>query len=270
MRIDGDVRHRWREPQGLSMRPYLAEVAAAFAFLTRLPVGRWAGPRVDDALVSSTWAYPLVGGVVGALGGLAYWLLDALALPPTLCAVVTIGAIVMATGALHEDGLADTADGFGGGSTRARKLEIMHDHQIGTYGAVALVLALALRTVALASLREPALVLVSLIAAGAVSRAGMAGLMCLLPPARPDGLAARICRQDRGPALVAAAFGALISLLALPLSAALLVIAVGGIACLAVAALARRQIDGVTGDVLGAAQQTSECAVLTVLCAALR
>jgi adenosylcobinamide-GDP ribazoletransferase len=201
------------------MRAYLAELAAAFAFLTRLPVGRFAGPRFDDALVTSTWAYPVVGGCVGALGGLAYWLLDALALPPTLCAVVTIGAMVMATGALHEDGLADTADGFGGGATRERKLEIMHDHQIGTYGAVALFVALALRIAATASLREPALVLVSLIAAGAVSRAGMAGLMSLLPPARRDGLAARIGRQDRAPALVAAAFGALVSLLTVPLSA---------------------------------------------------
>jgi adenosylcobinamide-GDP ribazoletransferase len=146
----------------------------------------------------------------------------------------------------------------------------MHDHQIGTYGAVALVLALALRIAAIASLGEPGLVLVSLMAAGAVSRAGMAGLMSLLPPARRDGLAARIGRQDRTPALVAAAFGALVSVLALPLSAALLAIAIGGTACLAVAALARRQIGGVTGDVLGAAQQASECAVLTVLCAAVR
>lgn len=252
------------------MRRHLAELAAAFALLTRLPVRLGAGPNLDDALVSSTWAYPVVGGVVGALGGLAYWLLYALGLPPALCAIFTIAAVVVATGAFHEDGLADTADGFGGGDTREKKLEIMHDHRVGTYGAVALVVTVALRAAAIASLREPALVLASLIAVGAVSRAGLAGLMYLLPPARPDGLAAWICRQDRGPALVAAAFGALLSLLALPFSAALLVIAVGGIACLAVAALARRQIGGVTGDVLGAAQQTCECAVLAVLTAATR
>ncbi len=104
------------------MHRYIAELAVAFAFLTRLPVGRWVNRSSDTAITSSTWAYPVVGAVVGGLGGLAYWLLDALTLPASVCAIATIAAMVMLTGAFHEDGLADTADGFGAATTRQKKL----------------------------------------------------------------------------------------------------------------------------------------------------
>src|SRR4051794_11796155 len=126
------------------MHRCLADLATAFAFLTRLPVGRWAMRGSDEALRSSTWAYPVVGAVVGGLGGLAYWLLDALTLPASVCAIATIAAMAMLTGAFHEDGLADTADGFGAATTRQKKLEIMRDHCVGTYGVIALSVALGL------------------------------------------------------------------------------------------------------------------------------
>jgi adenosylcobinamide-GDP ribazoletransferase len=252
------------------MHRYLAELAVAFALLTRLPVGRWFNRSPDNAITSSTWAYPVVGAVVGGLGGLAYWLLDALTLPASVCAIATIAAMVMLTGAFHEDGLADTADGFGAATTRQKKLQIMRDHCVGTYGVIALSVALGLRVAAIASLREPIAVLNCLVIAGAVSRAGMVGLMWLLPPARLDGLSARVGFPDTASLLSAVGIGALLSLFVLPLSVALVVVGVGGISCLGVAALSRRQIRGVTGDVCGAAQQICECSVLVVLTVGLR
>jgi len=252
------------------MHRYLAELAAAFALLTRLPVGRWDGRGSADALTSSTWPYPLVGGVVGGVGGLAYWLLDALTLPPAVCAITTIATMIIATGAFHEDGLADAADGFGGATTREKKLEIMRDHCVGTYGIISLSVVLALRGAAIASLREPAVVLSCLITAGAVSRASIVVLMWLLPPVRLDGLAARIPRPRTGALLTAVAISALLCLLILPLFVTLGVLAVAGISLLGVAALARRQIGGVTGDVLGAAQQVSECTILVALTVGVR
>src|SRR5271168_821970 len=99
--------------------------------LTRLPVGRSGG----SDLARTVWAFPVVGLVVGLLGGLVYWALARLGVPAFLAASWAFVAILLVTGAFHEDGLADTVDGFGGGRTRERKLEIMRDSRIGAYGA---------------------------------------------------------------------------------------------------------------------------------------
>lgn len=251
------------------MRRHLTGLAAAFALLTRLPIGRWSVANSDYTLTSSTWAYPVVGATVGGLGGLTYWLLHALTFPPTVCAIITIAVIVVTTGALHEDGLADIADGFGGGVTRERKLEIMRDHCVGTYGVVAVFLALAVRAGAITTLREPALVLSSLIAAGAISRTVVVALMWLMPLARSDGLAAGVRRPGKGSLIAAVTLGVLAASMALSATASLVVAAVGALACVGVATLAHRQIGGVTGDVLGAGQQAAECAILAALSAVL-
>src|SRR5208282_733244 len=109
----------------------------------------------------------------------------------------------------HEDGLADTADGFGGGKTREQKLDIMRDSRIGTYGVCALALSILLRASALASLADPALVAWALIAAHAAARAAMPLLMFSVPPARSDGLSFDVGRPDGARAAVAAAVGIL-------------------------------------------------------------
>ena len=129
---------------------------------------------------------------MAAIGALALGLADRLGLPPLVCAGLAVGALVIVTGALHEDGLADVADGFGGGATRERKLEIMRDSRIGAYGAAALALSLILRVAALSALLDHGLgaAAAGLILAGAASRAAALAPLALLPAARADGLGA--------------------------------------------------------------------------------
>jgi adenosylcobinamide-GDP ribazoletransferase len=122
----------------------LADLLAAFALLTRLPVPiRGAAP-----FGHGVWAFPIVGAVVGTLSAGVYALCYRAGMPPLLSSVWAVTASVLLTGGLQEDGLADTADGFGGGATRARKLEIMRDSRIGSYGALGLMLSLIVRIAA--------------------------------------------------------------------------------------------------------------------------
>ncbi|WP_338320010.1 adenosylcobinamide-GDP ribazoletransferase, partial [Bradyrhizobium ottawaense] len=118
-------------------------------------------------------------------------------------------------GALHEDGLADTADGLGGGRTRERKLEIMRDSRIGTYGVCALILSFGLRWSALAAIADPLLVAFALCAAHAAARAGVPAFMSLVPPARPDGLSASAGSPPGRSVAIAFALGTLALALAL-------------------------------------------------------
>ena len=226
--------------------------------LTRLPVA-WLS-RTEVAPAACVWAYPLVGAVVGAIGA-AVFAAARLALPPVIAAILAITATILATGALHEDGLADTADGFGGGRTRDRKLEIMRDSRIGSYGALALMLSLALRVAALASLADLRTACFALIAAGMLGRGAMLIPLWRLRPARANGLAAPLATMAPGAAWIGLAIAVLA---AIP---APLILVAAGAAALAMTWLARHQIDGYTGDVLGATEQLAECAVLVTLLA---
>jgi adenosylcobinamide-GDP ribazoletransferase len=240
----------------------------ALAFLTRLPVAPQP-TAPESSLGASVVMFPMVGALIGLLGGVGYALAFWLGLPPLLAATVALATTIWLTGALHEDGLADVADGFGGGRTREDKLRIMRDPRIGSYGALALVLGLLARTGALAALAAPADVMAALVAAGAGSRAALAPVMTMLPLARADGLAAGAGRPHPLRAAAAVLVAALISvvLLGKPAAAALFG---GAAAALVVAWLARRQIGGHTGDVLGAVQQLSEIGLLLGTVAALR
>ena len=124
------------------LRARATEVQLALMLLTRLPAG-----RIDPAptIAAAAWAFPLAGAVVGVLQALVLIAAIGLGLPMAMAAGLALAAGVLATGGLHEDGLADCADGFGGGRSPARKLEIMRDSRIGSYGALALILGLGLR-----------------------------------------------------------------------------------------------------------------------------
>ena len=242
------------------------DLIAAFALLTRLPVGQPGGLAVPN-LARAVWAFPVVGGVVGGLSGLAYWIAHRLGLPPSLAACWTVVGTLLITGAFHEDGLADLADGFGGGAMRERKLEIMRDSRIGAYGALALVLSLAIRIAAIATLAKPGAVFAALVAAGAVSRAAIVLALLLLKPARTDGIAATLADISQAAAWWAFGFAALLLLLCLGAGAAATVAAVAIVVCLAYAAVVRAQIGGHTGDALGAGAVIVECAALSALVA---
>ncbi|MGQ9365574.1 adenosylcobinamide-GDP ribazoletransferase [Azospirillum sp. ST 5-10] len=243
----------------------LDDLALAVVFLTRLPLRLRRTPG-DDALGRAMGWFPLVGAAVGALGAAAYALAAAANLPPPVAALLALGTTVWVTGALHEDGLADVADGFGGGRDRARKLEIMRDSRIGSYGALALLLVLGLRAAALAALAAPAAVAAALVSAGACSRAVLPVLARTMPPARRDGLAATQGRPPVGSAVLAVLLAALLALAGAGAAAPVVVLA-AALAAAAVGGLASRQVGGYTGDVLGSAQQAAEVAGLLVLVA---
>ena len=240
------------------------DIADALRFFTRLRVGE-PEPGAPLDIDRIAWAAPVAGVAVGLIGALVLALTALLGLPVLLRAGLATAAIVATTGALHEDGLADVADGFGG-ATRARKLEIMRDSRIGAYGAIAIALALILRVGALSAALDGGFSRASssLILVAALSRAAALTPLALLPPARTDGAGAAAGRLDSN-ALAAAWGSALVIALALDLVAlglahALLAALMSAAGALLMAAMARRAIGGQTGDVAGAAQQCSEIA----------
>ncbi len=202
--------------------------------------------------------------MVGLVGALVYGLAYRLGLPFWPAAALCVAATMMLTGCLHEDGLADTVDGFGGGATRERKLEIMRDSRIGTYGVCALVIAILLRVSALALIGATGPVTAALIAAHAAGRAVMPAFMALLPPARGDGLSASAGQPPFGSVAAAAVLGVVILFLCLGLGHGLAALIVLVIATALMGWLSANQIGGQTGDVLGAVEQVGEIVVLLV------
>lgn len=244
--------------------PRLAQVQVALMLLTRLPAGQLRAPV--PSLGQSAWAFPLTGLAVGGLGALTLLAAHALHLPPGIAAGLALLVGVLATGGLHEDGLADLADGFGGGRTRERKLEIMRDSRIGSYGTLALILSLGLRWQALASLPLP-MAAMAVLAVAMASRAILPAVMVMLPAARSDGLGKSASGGGGQGASVATLIGLSALLLCLGPWAAFLVSLAMALMALAMARLALRQIGGQTGDVLGAIQQCAELAALISLTA---
>jgi adenosylcobinamide-GDP ribazoletransferase len=241
------------------------DLKVAAAFLTRLPIGLSTGGGMP-ALARASRCFPVIGLGIGLLGGILYALAIGLDLPPLLAALIAVAATVAVTGALHEDGLADTADGFGGGGDREHKLRIMRDSRIGTYGVVALVLTLGARVVALGSFEDNADAVCALILCHSASRALVVAVMYRAPLARGDGLAASAGRPTPATMVSALALGGLASVAFAGLDGVVAVIA-GAAVAWAIVLLAQRQIGGVTGDVLGAVQQGSEIAMLLALVA---
>jgi len=238
----------------------------ATIFLTRFPVD--GNKSHDDIALSATlWVFPVVGVLVGLCGALAYYLVDAVGLPPALSAIAAVAAMYVATGGLHEDGLADCADGFGGGSSRERKLAIMRDSRVGSYGVGAMVFSILARVTILGSLGDSATVCSALVASTALSRGAMGPVMAMLPAAREDGLSAAAGRPNMGQTLVGGSIAFVLAWSVLGFEVALLALLVSVVAMLLVAALARKQISGQTGDVLGAAAQVVEIVALAAISA---
>lgn len=157
----------------------LADLALALGLLTRLPVRT---PPGLQPMGRTVYWFPLVGALVGGLGAAGYVASRYLFTTSWLAAVIAVAAMVVVTGALHEDGLADVADGFGGAFDRDRKLEIMHDSRLGSYGALALMLSQLLRIGAIAAMGEIGYTLALLIAGAVLSRAAIAVVMAVGPP----------------------------------------------------------------------------------------
>jgi adenosylcobinamide-GDP ribazoletransferase len=233
------------------------EIRLAVGFFTRLPVKAPAGQIAEAAR-----AFPIAGAIVGLVGSLIYLLAMEIGLSGLLAALLAVAATVIVGGALHEDGLADFADMMGVRGDRERKLAVMRDSRIGSYGVLALGFSTAIKVGALVALGDPRFVAGALITAHVCGRATLPIIMRSLPLARVNGLAveagkpsAAATYQGLGVALFIAAF-------ACGPGAALVSQVVAIVAAFLVSELARRQIRGYTGDVLGAAQEIAQLAIL--------
>ena len=241
--------------------PRPRHLRAAFVFLTTLPVG----PEPDgESSAASSWAWPVVGACVGILGGSVAYLSILAGTGTAVAALLSIAVMIVATGALHEDGLADSADGLFSGGTRDKRMEIMRDSRTGAYGAIAIAVFLIGRHASLDNLLQASQVFGPLIAACSASRAAMQFVLRFLPMARPDGLAAGF---GVPPNLSVASGLVLASILAFTVVGWQFApaIAIALATAFVVAWIATRRIGGVTGDVLGAAQQSAELSCMIFL-----
>ncbi len=239
----------------------MKKLVCAIGLLTRIPVR--AAADAETAGKAAYW-FPLVGALIGCIYAGVAWL-GMLRLPPAAVAVLVVITEALLTGALHMDGLADTADGFGGGKTRDGILRIMRDPSIGSYGATALVLLVAWKVTALSALIAKHAALPYLVLAPALGRWTVAPLASFLEYARPGKAVAsfvgtrELIWATLAAAAIAAPIGALIGV-------------AHSFACWAALAVAmtlfgaycQRKIGGITGDTLGAAIEIAECVVLLV------
>ena len=252
------------------VREELAVFLLAARFLTRLPV-RSPHLATEARLAAAPRYHPLVGALIGAFSGGVFWLAH-LVFPASLSVVLAVAASLLVTGALHEDGFADTCDGLGGGATRERALEIMRDSRLGTYGAAGLGLMLAAKVLALAAAPAEAVPWL-LIAAHAASRACAVLALATGTYARDAGMADPVAGAvGRGSLAVALATGAAATCLLLAAAAPAAILAgLVGLAAghVAMRVLYERKLGGYTGDCLGAVQQTSELGMYLGIAAAL-
>ena len=240
------------------------DLAAAFVLLTRIPLP-W--DRISNAppdFNASVWAFPVVGSVVGGSGAAFYALSLALGLPAVIAAILAIAVMVVLSGAFHEDGLADVADGFGGGGTVERKLEIMRDSRIGSYGMIAIVLSMGLRIGGLSELTVIQAT-AALVTGGMLSRLMVIFIMRYMPPARKDGLAHDTGKPSLSRILIGTALTMGVAVVLIEPLPALYATCVAVLSCIIMGWIAKRQIGGFTGDVLGAVQQVSDIAILLFL-----
>ena len=250
------------------------DLCLVLAFFTRLPI-RLGGETPVTAgqetappqawLAGAARAFPLAGLVVGLAGGLVYWIAIRIGLSNPLAALLAVGATAALTGALHEDGWADFADGLGARGDRARKLAAMKDSHIGSFGVLALIFGTAIKIAAVAAMKTPERVIPALVAAHVLSRAVLPVVMRMVPLAASTGLGATAGRPSGAGVYSALGLGLLLAFFAEFLPAALVIFIAAVVAAVLVGKIAQRQFGGYTGDVLGAAEQVAEIAVLVNL-----
>ncbi|WP_380744600.1 adenosylcobinamide-GDP ribazoletransferase [Sneathiella chungangensis] len=253
------------EPGNQSLPAYkggwIQDFMVALVFMTRLPL-QPAFTFDIRALKSACRAFALVGLVVGGITGTVYILGAFVGLPLVVAALIAIAAQMIVTGALHEDAIADVADGFGGGADKEKKLAIMRDSRVGTYGVVALIVIIGLKVAAISGVSDPLLGFAILVVAAVVSRGLIPWALYVLPSARSDGLGHGAGRPEFMAPLVSTIMSVLIAVLVLGPQIGAIALLAGIIGACVTGLIAKRQIGGQTGDVLGAIQQISEICIL--------
>lgn len=240
------------------------DIPAALGLLTRLPIPVQADRAMARGAAAS-WAYPVAGMIVGMIAAAAIALMLWTGLPQGIVAALALALTVIITGAMHEDGLADSADGLWGGWDKARRLAIMKDSHIGTYGVIALALTLLLRWLAFVALVATDSYWATLIGISAVSRGGMLVLMGVMLHARSDGLSRSVGRPAPNTVWLGLGVAVFVGLICLGIGPLIWV----ALATLLCGLIARAKIGGQTGDILGATQQITEVTALLAVTASL-
>jgi adenosylcobinamide-GDP ribazoletransferase len=250
----------------LSLDRWLGDFLLTLGFFTRLPA-----PMDDETakrpLAKAVWAFPIIGVVIGVFGGAVLAVGNNVGVPPLGAALLAIATMICLSGALHEDGLADCADGLWSGADTPKRLAIMRDSRIGAFGVIALILIIGLKAVAIGKLATVGgswSTVLAIVAAASLSRGLLPVAMLLMPLARDDGRAANAGAPTQQDAIIAAGLAALICLLCLGFSAGVIAVLIGaGLATLFLLQALKR-VGGYTGDVLGASQQILEATTLLV------
>tara|TARA_R110002020_G_scaffold14638_9_gene51838 strand:- start:199 stop:981 length:783 start_codon:yes stop_codon:yes gene_type:complete len=256
----------------LQISDHIDDIARATGFLSRLPVPARYFEGHDGSLSRASGMFPAAGLVIALVPALAVLVLSLMGANAALTALIALTVAIAVTGALHEDGLADSVDAFGARGGRDHMLEIMRDSRTGAYGVLALVISFALRATALTIILSVIggwNTALALLAVAAVSRGAITWHWNELPPARREGVAASVGAPGDGASTRALASGSILFLGLAALSIGILpaVLALGA-AALAVSQwtrLVRRKLNGHTGDTLGASQQIAETASLVAL-----
>lgn len=252
----------------------LAEIMRALGFLSRVPLPGNFFADHDGSMRQTSGAFAIAGAFIAVPPALLFGLLLHFDVKAELAALLSLALQILLTGGLHEDGLADCADGLGGGRTRERMLEIMKDSRLGAYGGVALILSLGLRTEALAGIAPsgPIAAGLAMIAVNAAARAALVWHWYVLPPARADGVAAAVGQPSGRALTLALTSGAVIyglaGIFAFGPLAALASALVGAVTTALFTRLVHGKIHGHTGDTLGASEQICEIALYAALAVA--
>ena len=238
---------------------YLSDISVALSLLTRLPIHVPAGAY--ERAHKAVWAYGSAGVVWAICVWIAASLCVAAGLAPPIAASFGLIIGILVTGAMHEDGLADCADGFWGGWERERRLEIMRDSRLGVYGSLALIVSTGLRWQLIAALLEDENSFLAMLLAGMFARSILPLMMAHLPQARSDGLSHSVGIPNGSGVYFSFAISALIGLVFLGV-AGLMLAFIAALTALLCGLLARKKIGGQTGDVLGASVVIVEIIVL--------
>ena len=250
----------------LTSQIFFKDILLSVSFLTRIPISK--DLLFERNLMDAAWSFPLIGGLVGFLGGMVALLLSYFNISSIVISFITIGAIILLTGGLHEDGLADTADGFGSNKNPEDKINIMRDSQIGVYGTLALIIAISVKAVALSELINKDqffACIIALIVSGSLSRSTIIGIAFFLEKASETGLASFAGKPRATGVGICFLISILLCIFLLPSTKVLAAILISIVTTVVIGFLSKKQINGYTGDILGTTQVLSETALLIYL-----
>jgi adenosylcobinamide-GDP ribazoletransferase len=245
---------------------WYADLKICIQLLTRLPV-YISDTQEGFSISGASRLFPIVGAIVGIIAAAVLWVGSWFTFPSAILALLALLTMTLVTGALHEDGLADTFDGLGGGLTREQKLSIMRDSQIGSYGVMALLFSFGLRWASLTEITEQGfdVVLMSLIATAAASRAALPAVMHFIPVAREDGLSVGAGKPSFDRAITALLIGVGFLLFLLGFRTCIVAIGLSALVAGMFVYFVAMRLGGQTGDVLGATQQITETTIFLAI-----